>query len=383
MKLHEYQAREILSAHRIPFVAAEVAQVPEEVFQAANRLGEAVVVKAQVHAGGRGKAGGVKLAGTATEAAERAEEILGLRIKGHLVHKVLVARAITAVHEYYLGAVLDRERKTVTLIASDEGGVEIEELARVRPEKIIRVPADPHLGFPPYRARVLARRMGLHGALAASFATIAQELFTAFVEHDCSLLEINPLALSGEGDLVALDVKMVVDDNGLWRHPELAELGDLSEETPAELRAREFGLNYVQLEGNIGCIVNGAGLAMATMDAVKLHGGEPANFLDIGGGAKADAVRGAVTILLADGSVDAILVNIFGGITRCDAVAEGLVDGLASAEAPVPVVARLVGTNQEEGRRVLEGRGLRLVSSMKEAAQLAVELAAERQGALA
>ncbi len=375
MNLHEYQAREILSRYGIPVPPSRVASSPEEAEEAAAKIGGEVVIKAQVHTGGRGKAGGVRLANSPVGAREAADLILGMKIKELTVSKVLIAPAADIRQEIYLGFVLDREAKSVSLIASSEGGVDIEEVAERAPEKILRVHADSCLGLQPYQVREVAYQLGLEGGLARQFADIALRLYKLFTEQDATLVEINPLAEVGSGELQALDAKLSIDDNALSRHPDLAELRDTSQEDPSEVRASEAGISYVKLDGNIGCMVNGAGLAMATMDTIKLYGGEPANFLDIGGGAQAEQVASALDIILSDEKVEAVLINIFGGITRCDRVAHGIIGGLERVQRRVPMVVRLVGTNEEEGRRILESANLPSATNLPEAARLAVELA--------
>ncbi len=378
MKIHEYQAKQILSRYNIPVPLGEVATTPAEARQIATKIGGTVVVKAQVHAGGRGKAGGVKLAKTPEEAEEKAAGILGMDIKGSTVKKVLVAPAAEIVKEFYLGAIIDRASKGVMIMGSSEGGVEIEEVAKDNPEKIIKVLADPFLGLGEFQARQLAFSMGIATDKIGGFVTIARELYKAFIENDADILEINPLVLDGAGNWQALDAKMVYDDNALYRQPEAETFRDLDEEDPAENEARRAGLSYVKLDGNIGCVVNGAGLAMATMDSLKLYGGEPANFLDIGGGAKADKVTAAIRIILSEPNVNAILFNIFGGITRGDDVARGIVAGLEHIKTDVPIVIRLVGTNSEEGRKILEAANLKSAETLAEAAQKVVNVAKER-----
>jgi len=375
LNIHEYQAKQILAKFGVPVPEGEVASTPDEARSIADRYGGPVVVKAQVLVGGRGKAGGVKLARDRQEAYDRATDILGMSIKGITVRKVLVARAVDIKRELYLGAILDRASKAITLMASAEGGVEIEEVARVAPEKILRVQANPFLGLADYQARELAFALGIERTRVRDFVGIAKALYAAMIASDGSLFEINPLAVLGDGSIVALDAKLVLDDSALYRHPELEALRDTAEEEPAEVAARAAGLSYVRLSGNIGCVVNGAGLAMATMDVVKLHGGDPANFLDIGGGARADRVSAALRILFGDPQVRVVLFNIFGGITRCDEVASGIVSALREAGdsvAGVPIVVRLVGTNEAEGRRILADAGLIAVSGMDEAASAAV-----------
>jgi succinyl-CoA synthetase beta subunit len=379
MKIHEYQAKEILRRYKIPVQSGEIAITPEEARAIAKNLGKAVVVKAQVHAGGRGKAGGVKFSRTPDEAEANAEKILGMNIKGSTVHKVLVTDAADIQKEFYLGIILDRAEKKLVVMGSAEGGVEIEEVAKESPEKIIRVYPDPFLGFGDYQARELAFGMGIAPDKVNGFVTIAKELYRAYVENDAEILEINPLIITEQGDWLALDAKLVFEDNGLTvRHKEFEGLRDLGEEQPAENDARLAGLSYVKLDGTIGCVVNGAGLAMATMDSLKLYGGEPANFLDIGGGAKADKVTAAMRIILSDPNVKAILFNIFGGITRGDDVARGIIAGLKEINTTLPIVIRLVGTNSEEGRKILEEANLKSAETLAEAAQKVVAAAKER-----
>ena len=376
MKLHEYQARDLLAKYGIPVTRGGVAVTPGEARAVAESIGGPVVVKAQVFVGGRGKAGGVKLADTPEQAEQVASQILGMAIKGLTVEKVLVAEAISYTKEIYLSAILDRAAKRVTMIASAEGGVEIEEVARTNPEAIIKIPAHPHLGLLDFQARELAFGIGLtDGKQARQFAQIASALYRVFVECDASLAEINPLVIRADGSLQALDSKVLLDDSALFRHPDLAALRDSSDEPEAELRAREADLTYIKLDGSIGCMVNGAGLAMATMDVVKLYGGEPANFLDIGGGAGKDKVKAALQIILADPNVKAVMFNIFGGITRVDEVARGIVAALEEVQTDVPMVARLTGTNEEEGRRILAASRLIPAATLAEAAQKAVAAA--------
>ncbi len=377
MKLHEYQSKRIFAQYGIPIPDGDVATTPGEARAIAERLGGPVVIKSQVLVGGRGKAGGIKLAHTPEEAEKLAAQILSLQIKGLPVRKVLVDRAADIRQEIYLGIVVDRAAARPVMIASSEGGVEIEEVARTNPEAIKKVHIDPFIGLRSYQTLSLAKGIGLDPAFHRSFDQIAQGLYRAFVESDASLAEINPLVVTGEGTLLAVDGKMVLDDNGLFRHPDLAGMRDVDEETPTEREAREAGLSYVQLDGEIGCMVNGAGLAMATMDITKHFGGAPANFLDIGGGAKADRVAAALRLILADPNVKAVLFNIFGGITRCDEVARGILDALEEVRPRVPMVVRLVGTNEEEGRRLLEGSDYRMITAttLAEAAQKAVAAA--------
>ena len=373
MKLQEYRSKEILARHGVPLLAGETATTPEEARAAAERIGGPVVVKAQVLVGGRGKAGGVKLAATADEAAERARDIIGLDIKGITVQTVLVAPAVEIAQEYYLSLILDRAARAVTVIASAEGGVEIEETAQTNPEAIIRMPLHPLIGLQDYNIRRIAGGLGLPAELRRDFTTLMRGLDRAFFESDADLAEINPLVVTADGRLLALDAKIVLDDSALPRHPDLEATRDLNEEEPAETAARAAGISFIKLDGSIGCMVNGAGLAMTTMDLVKLAGGEPANFLDIGGGAKADRVAAAFRIILDDPNVRAILINIFGGITRGDEVARGIVEARQSLTREVPMVVRIVGTNAEEAKPILAEANLITADSLDDAAAKAVE----------
>lgn len=376
MKLHEYQARELLSRYGVPVTGGGVAETPEEARAVADKIGGKVVVKAQVFVGGRGKAGGVKLADTPEQAYEAASQILGMDIKGLTVEKVLVAEAVSYQKELYISAVLDRGTQRIMMIASSEGGVEIEEVARTNPSAIVKVAAHPMLGLQDFQAREIASELGLiEGNQLRQMARIASSLYRAFVESDASLVEINPLVIRDDGTLQALDSKVLLDESGLFRHPQLESMRDTADEPEAERRAREAGITFIKLDGSIGCMVNGAGLAMATMDVIKLYGGEPANFLDIGGGASKERVKAALEIILADPNVKSVLFNIFGGITRVDEVARGIVAALEEVQTNVPMVARLVGTNAEEGRKVLESSSLIPVNTLAEGAQKAVELA--------
>jgi succinyl-CoA synthetase beta subunit len=372
MNVHEYQAAEVLSRHGIPVNPGEVASSPEEAGQIAARFGGPVAVKAQVHTGGRGKAGGIKLAINEEVARTFAKQILGMDINGHTVNKVLVVPGVQIAHEFYLGVVLDRPRRQVLVMSSAEGGVDIEEVAHERPEKIVRVHAHPLLGLQPYQAREIAFKLEIPADKVAGFAAIVLELYQAYVQEDATLAEINPLILTKEGEWLALDSKMSFDDNALFRHADIEAMRDLAEENATELEARRSGISFVKLDGDIGCIVNGAGLAMATMDAVKLHGGEPANFLDVGGGASADQVAKAFGLVTTDPNVKAILINIFGGITRGDVVAQGIREALDRVTVNVPIVVRLAGTNAEEGRRQLAEAGLTAVDTMDDAARQVV-----------
>ncbi len=372
MKIHEYQARDLFAATGIPVSPAHVATTPAEAKAISAEFGVPVVVKAQVLTGGRGKAGGVKLAANPEEAESAAREILGIDIRGFKVEKVLVAVASDIAKEIYLGAIVDRQTKSVLLMASAEGGVEIEETARTNPEAIIKAPADPATGLASHQARAIGFRLGLDWPQVRQFDSIARKLVRAVVDIDASLAEINPIIVTPEGELRAIDAKVTIDDSAVFRHSDLAELRNPEEETGPERDAREGGISYVKLSGNIGCMVNGAGLAMALLDVIQLHGGEPANFLDVGGGADADQVRTAMEIILADPAVELVLVNIFGGITRCDDVARGVVAATSQLSRSVPLVVRLVGTNEEEGLRILKEAGLSAHRNMVEAVKAAV-----------
>lgn len=380
MNLHEYQSKRIFAAHGIPIPEGEVAHTPADAREIAVRFGKPVVVKSQVLVGGRGKAGGIRLAKTPGEAETTAADILGMDIKGLRVEKVLVDEAADIESEIYLGAVLDRAQGRVTMMASSEGGVDIEQVAAETPDRIITVPVHPFLGLRDHQARILADCIGLPKEHVRSFVAIAKGLYEAYVAVDATLAEVNPLVVTGGGALLAVDGKIALDDNALFRHPKLAEMRDLEAEDPAEREARQHDLSYIQLDGEIGCLVNGAGLAMATMDIVKLFGGSPANFLDIGGGAQSDTVAAALRIILSDERVKAVLINIFGGITRCDEVANGIVEAMSGLDVQVPFVVRLVGTNEAEGRKILADANLVTAESLAEAAQKAVA-AAEGVGA--
>ena len=375
MKLQEYRSKEILARHGVPVTIGEVATSPDQARAAAGRIGGPVVIKAQVLVGGRGKAGGVKLAADPNEAAARAAEIIGLVIKGVTVRTVLVAPAARIAREYYLGLILDRAGQAVTIIASAEGGVEIEETARTNPAAILRLPLHPLIGLQEHQVRRVGFFLGMPAELRRDFATTLRGLYAAFMESDADLAEINPLVVTEDGRLEALDAKIVLDDSGLFRHPDLEAMRDLGEEEPSETAARDAGINFIKLDGSIGCMVNGAGLAMTTMDLVKLAGGEPANFLDIGGGAKADRVAAAFRIILDDPNVRAILINIFGGITRGDEVAHGIVEARASLGRQVPMVVRIVGTNAAEAHEILRAANLITAESLDDAARKAVAAA--------
>ena len=377
MNLHEYQARALLRAAGVPMPDGDVAGSPAEAEAIASRLGGTVVVKAQVHAGGRGKAGGVKLARTPGEAYELAARILGMTIKGLEVQKVLVVPAVDIGTEAYVGLILDRETQRPVFMVSAAGGVDIEEVAAATPEKIHRLGVDPRYGLFPHQALGLALRLFPDFAQARAAAAIMQQLYAAFTANGASLAEINPLVTTPEGRVLALDAKISVDDNELERRPDLAMLRDESAEAPSEVAARRAGLTFIKLDGNVGCIVNGAGLAMATMDLVKHYGGEPANFLDIGGSSNPEKVVNALRIITADPSVRAILFNIFGGITRTDDVASGIVAATREFQVKVPIVIRLTGTNEEAAIGILEAVGMRALSDMDEAVRQAVALARE------
>ena len=380
MKLHEYQSKRVLAQYGVPIPSGEVATTPAEARAIAEQVGKPVVIKSQVLVGGRGKAGGIKLAATPAEAEEVAAHILGMDIKGLTVKKVLVDEAADIRSEIYLGAVLDRSARKVAIMASSEGGVEIEEVAAETPEKIITVHVHPLLGMQGYQARQLAYGIGLPKEHVSAFTRIAQSLYRAFVESDASLAEINPLVINGENQLQAVDGKILLDDSALPRQKQLAAMRDPDEDSATETEAREVGISYIDLDGEIGCMVNGAGLAMATMDIIKLYGGSPANFLDIGGGAGADKVLAALRIILRDAGVKAVLINIFGGITRCDEVANGIVEAINTLNVKVPIVVRMVGVNEDEGRQILADSNLPSANQLSEAVQMAVA-AAKGEGA--
>lgn len=375
MKLHEYQTKQIFADHGIPIPKGWVAETPEEAARIAQELGGPVAIKAQVLVGGRGKAGGIKLARTPEEAREIAERILSMTIKGLPVRKVLVEEAADIAQEIYLGITNDRAAKRPVVMASSEGGVDIEEVARRSPEKIVRAHIHPLLGLQAYQIRNLALGMDLPREFWSSFIAFARALAQVYQKYDAMLVEINPLVITRQGNLLALDAKLVVDDNALYRHPELEKFRDLDVEDPTEVEARQYGLSYIKLDGTIGCMVNGAGLAMATMDIIKLFGGEPANFLDIGGGANAEKVARAMRLILADPKVKVVLINIFGGITRGDEVARGILAAVEEVKPDIPMVVRLVGTNAEEGLALLQEAAMETATTLTEAAQKAVRLA--------
>lgn len=375
MKLHEYQAKSIFSRYGIPIPRGRVAATAREAKQIAEELGTRVVIKAQVLVGGRGKAGGIRLAKTPKEAEELATSILSMEINNLPVRKVLVDEAANISKEIYLGITNDRNEHTPVMMASSSGGIDIEEVAVKNPEKIIKVHIDPLLGLRDFQARDVAASIDLPRSHWRAFIEISQNLWQVFKDCDSTLAEINPLIITGDNRLLALDGKMIVDDNSLFRHSDLAEMRDIDIEAPAEVEARKYGLSYIKLDGQIGCMVNGAGLAMATMDIIKLCGGEPANFLDVGGGAGAEKVTAALRIILSDPNVKAILFNIFGGITRCDEVARGILNALAEIKTKVPMVTRLVGTNADEGRRLLADANMLTADTLMDAAQKVVAIA--------
>jgi succinyl-CoA synthetase beta subunit len=381
VNLHEYQSKLRFAEFGIPVPKGKVAPSPQQAYEIAKEIGGPVVVKAQVLTGGRGKAGGVKLAKSPKEAQDHADSILGMDIKGHKVLKVLIDPASEIKSEIYLGVTNDRGARKPLIMASAEGGVEIEEVNRLSPGKIIREHVDPFLGLRDYQIRNLAYGIDLPRELWKSFMGIARSLYRCYAESDATLAEINPLIIDGGGNLVAVDGKMSIDDNALYRHTDLAEMRDTSAEPAAETQARAAGLSYIKLDGQIGCMVNGAGLAMTTMDMTKLFGGSPANFLDIGGGAKAETVAAALRIILADPNVKAVLFNIFGGITRCDEVATGILGALKEIKTGLPMVVRLVGTNEVEGRRLLDEAKLPNMITASTLAEAAQKSVAAAQGA--
>jgi succinyl-CoA synthetase beta subunit len=384
MKVHEYQAKSILARYGVAIPKGEVADTPAEARDIARDLGGRAVVKAQIHAGGRGKGGGVKLAKTPDEAFELAKKILGMTLvtpqtgpAGRVVQRVLVEEALDIEHELYLGITLDRAVSLPSMMVSKSGGMEIEEVAAKDPSAVVREAIDPASGMFPFQARKLAFALELLGPSFAKGTAFMQALFKAYVETDASLAEINPLLVTKSGDVLALDAKMNFDDNALFRHPDIKAMRDLAEEDPLEVEASKFGLNYIKLDGSVGCMVNGAGLAMATMDLVKLAGGEPANFLDVGGGANEEQVKNAFRIILSDKNVRAILINIFGGIMRCDIIAKGVVAAVREMGLSLPVVVRLEGTNVDEGKQILRESGLKIIPAegLTDGARKAVEAA--------
>ena len=385
MKIHEYQAKAVLARFGVPVPRGEVAFSAAEAVDIARRLGGPVsVVKAQIHAGGRGKGGGVKIAKSIDEVERLAAQMIGMTLvthqtgpEGKKVGRVLVEEGLQIDRELYLSILIDRASQSPVIIASAAGGMDIEEVAATSPEKIIKEIIDRRTGIIPFEARKIAFAIGLDGALAGKMVKLLEAIYRAFVETDASMIEINPLIVTKGGDLLALDAKVAFDDNALYRHADLKDLRDLTEEDPLEVEASKFSLNYIRLDGTIGCMVNGAGLAMATMDIIKLSGGEPANFLDVGGGANAEQIKNAFRILMADKNVKAVLINIFGGILRCDVLAQGVIAAVNELHVPVPIVIRMEGTNVEEGKRMLRESGLNFTTadSMGEAAQLVVALA--------
>jgi succinyl-CoA synthetase beta subunit len=375
MKIHEYQAKGLFEAQGIPVPPGDVATTPEQAKSIAEKVGKPVMVKAQVHVGGRGKAGGVKYCATPEEAYDKASQILGMDIKGLTVKKILVTEAVEIETESYVGIILDRATKKPVMMVSPAGGIDIEEVARETPEKIFKHHIDPILGMQMHEARKLAWNLYDDGKLVNQAAKIIQKVYQTYMDNDSSLAEINPLITTPDGKVLAIDAKINIDDNGLDRHPEIEEMRDMQAEDESEMDAKKAGLSFVKLEGNIGCIVNGAGLAMATMDLVKHFGGEPANFLDIGGSSNPEKVLNAMRIILRDSNVKAILFNIFGGITRCDDVANGIVSAVRELNPQVPIVIRLTGTNETEARKILEAVNLTAVSSMEEVVKTAIDKA--------
>ena len=379
MKIHEYQAKKLMAAYNIPVPKGGVAETAEEARAVASRIGGyRFVVKAQVHAGGRGKGGGIKTADATDRVEELARTMIGSKLvtpqtgaEGKVVHRVLVEEGVDIAQEMYLGITVDRGKECPVLIASKEGGMEIEELARTSPEKIIKEWADPGVGLKPFQVSKIAFGLQLDAHLRGPVSQLITSLYKLFVDKDCSLAEINPLVVTREGQAIALDAKLNFDDNGLYRHKEVADMRDVLEEEPLEVEASKYNLNYIKLDGNVGCMVNGAGLAMATMDVIKLAGGMPANFLDVGGGATVEMVKNGLKILVADPKVKAILINIFGGILRCDTLAKGVIEAASEIKLEVPIVIRMEGTNVEIGRKILNESGLKLIvaKTMKEAAQ--------------
>ena len=382
MNIHEYQAKEILKKYNVPVPQGYPAFSVDEAVEAAKKLPtEVCVVKAQIHAGGRGKWGVVKIAKTKAEVKDLAEQILGMNLvthqtgpQGKVVHKLLVEQGVDIARELYLGMVLDRGSSQFVMMASTEGGVEIEKVAAETPDKILKVWIDPGVGLQPFQARQLAFGLGMEGKQVGKAVKFMMALYKAFMANDCSLAEINPLVVTGDGDVLALDAKINFDDSALYRHPEITELRDLDEEDPLEVEASKYNLNYIKLDGNVGCMVNGAGLAMGTMDIIKLAGGEPANFLDVGGGANVETVRNGFKIILGDPNVKAILINIFGGIVRCDRVAQGVIEAVKTIDVNVPVVVRLEGTNAKEASVLLKESGMDFIvaSTIEDAAEKVV-----------
>jgi succinyl-CoA synthetase beta subunit len=385
MKIHEYQAKAILAAHGVPVPQGEVVRTPAEARAVAQRLGGGtVVVKAQIHAGGRGKGGGVKVVKGPDEAERATRDMLGMRLvtyqtgpEGQVVQRVLIEQGLSIKRELYLGIVLDRSSEKPVLMVSQDGGVDIEKVAHETPERIFKEFIHFGAGLAGYQTRKLAFALGLQGPQIAQAGKMMSAVYETFKATDASLIEINPLIVTDEGNLLALDAKMNFDDNALYRHPDVKDLRDLAEEAPLEVEASKYSLNYIKLDGTVGCMVNGAGLAMATMDIIKLAGGEPANFLDVGGGANAEQIRNAFKILMSDKSVKAVLINIFGGILRCDVLAEGVIAAVKELGVPVPIVIRMEGTNVEKGKQMLRESGLNFTTAdtMSDAAESVVALA--------
>ena len=377
MRLHEYQSKELFAKYDIPIPKGRLASTPEEAKLIAEELSAPVVLKAQVLMGGRGKAGGVRLVNSPKQAEEEASEILGTRIRDFPVRRLLVEEAVNIQQEIYFGMTIDRTKGETLLIASAEGGVEIEEVAKDSPEKIFKININPLLGLRDFQSRILATDIEIPRALWRSFIALIRKTYQAYIDLDATLIEINPLVITEGNRLMALDAKIIVDDNALFRHLDLVDKRDISVDAPEEIEARKFGLAYIKLSGNIGCLVNGAGLAMATMDIIQHKGGQPANFLDIGGGASAEKVAAALRIILADPQVKTVLINIFGGITRCDEVAMGIKQTLSDIQTQVPFVIRLVGTNEKEGQKILADTNLDTAASLQEAAEKAVQFTLE------
>ncbi|GAA2995463.1 ADP-forming succinate--CoA ligase subunit beta [Prevotella corporis] len=378
MKVYEYQAKEIFAAYGMAVQPGFVCRTPEEAVEAYRKLGvELAVIKAQVHTGGRGKAGGVKLAKTEEEVKQRATDILGMDIKGFTVDRVLVAQAVDIASEFYVSIVIDRKTKGAIMMLCREGGVDIESVAKETPEKIVKIPIDPLIGLPDYLAREAAFKLFDDMTYVKQAAPILQKLYRLFKEKDASLAEINPLVITEQGQVMAIDAKMTFDNNALFRHPDIFEMFEPTEEEKKEQEAKDKGFSYVNLGGEIGCMVNGAGLAMATMDMIKLYGGNPANFLDIGGSSNPTKIVEAMKLLLSDKHVKVVLINIFGGITRCDDVANGLIEAFKLIDTNIPIVIRLTGTNEAEGRELLKGTKFNVAHTMGEAGKMAVELCAK------
>ncbi|MBM3939552.1 MAG: ADP-forming succinate--CoA ligase subunit beta [SAR202 cluster bacterium] len=377
MKLHEYQAKKLLAGYGVPIPQGSVASTPAEATKAAEQLGGRAVVKAQVHAGGRGKAGGVKVVSSGAEAAEVAKRLIGSTLvtfqtgpQGAPVHQVLVEQTVDVARELYLSMTTDGGRRRPVIIASQAGGMEIEEVAKTHPDQIITEPIDPAIGLYPFQVRRVAEALNVTGEAARPFAMLLNACYNAYMEKDCSMIEINPLVITKDNKVLALDAKVTIDDDALYRHKAEAELRDKSQEDPLEVQASEHGIAYVKLDGDVGCMVNGAGLAMATMDIVKFAGAQPANFLDVGGGANEEKIAKAIELMLSDKSVTQVLVNIFGGILRCDVAARGLIAGIEAAGRQPRMVVRMLGTNVDEGKQILAGSGLKisLVNTLQEAA---------------